>query len=81
MDTLFELPPATRKTIIKEKCKTCEFIDWIEYYNGRKIFYCDVRKSNRTRNRKLKIKANQAACQLYKSELKKNENKYKTHWV
>jgi len=61
MDTLFELPEAIKR----EKCKTCKFIDWIEYDSGRKIFYCTRIKSNRTANGLLKIKANRAACDLY----------------
>ena len=60
--TLFDIKPDKQRS---EKCKTCKHFDWIEYDTGRKIFYCDIRKSNRTENRKLKIKANRTACDLY----------------
>jgi len=64
MATLFKLP----EPITKEKCKTCKAFDWVEYNDRRKIFYCRIRKSNRTHNGQLKIKANQTACQIYEKD-------------
>lgn len=61
MNTLFELPEEEH---VREKCKTCDHFDWLEF-GKKKIFYCNIHKSNRTQNGKLKIKANQIACPQY----------------
>lgn len=74
MNTLFELPDEIKKIIREEKCKTCKHLDWIEYDSGRKIFYCNKRYSNRTENGKLKIKANNPACEIYELSTKHKIN-------
>lgn len=71
MKTLFELPEKIKKVMKEEKCKSCKYFTWIEYYSSRKIFYCKLRKSNRTENGLLKIKANQEACFGYKKVISK----------
>jgi hypothetical protein len=68
MNTLFELPEEIKKVMRAEKCKTCKHLDWIEYESGRKIFYCNKRYSHRTENKKLKIKANGQACEIFKRD-------------
>lgn len=66
---LFEVPPEEQT---KDKCKSCKYFDWIEYYSGKKFFYCNAIYSGRTQNKKLKIKANQKACDIYKDGSKNN---------
>lgn len=61
---LFKIDPVKTET-----CKTCEHRERHEC-NSKIIQYCGVRKSNRTRNGKLKIKASDMACNLYKPENK-----------
>jgi hypothetical protein len=65
MDKLFDIPLKVSKPRA-ERCKNCEHITCIEYnYPVKRFFYCKLRKSNRTDNGLLKIKANQVACDGY----------------
>lgn len=65
MSKLFEIEP-TEPISRAEKCKTCIHITAIEYnYPVKRFFYCKKRKSKRTSNGLLKIKANQSACIMY----------------
>lgn len=62
--TLFEAPPVSYNG---RTCKTCEHRQrW--QCGGTIIQYCGARKSNRTENGLLKIKAKDAACPLYVEE-------------
>ena len=65
MNTLFDIEP-TASEPRKERCKHCKHFTWLEYNSPvKKFFYCKLRKSNRTDNGLLKIKANQVACDGY----------------
>ena len=68
MKTLFDISLFNKKTR-KEKCKNCVFFTWIDY-SPKKIFYCNLRVSNRTENGKLKIKANRTACDQFTEPIK-----------
>ena len=66
MNKLFNIEPVEREER-KERCKTCKHITWLEYnYPVKRFFYCKIRKSKRTENGLLKIKANDTACESYK---------------
>ncbi len=61
---LFDVP-TQEKPIRKDKCQDCEYSErW--QCGGSIIWYCSARKSNRTFNKLLKIKARQAACDNFK---------------
>ena len=62
MEKLFEIEPKN----IKEKCKDCDYFErW--HCNSKVFFYCAARRSTKTSNGKLKIKANDKACGSFKS--------------
>lgn len=66
MDSLFDIP-ITPKIERIEKCNTCKYSErW--QCGGSIIWYCGARKSKRTDNGLLKIKARQSACDNYKEE-------------
>jgi hypothetical protein len=59
METLFDIDEI--KETPSTKRKQCNNLErW--KFNHTTIFYCGVRKSNRTENGKLKIKANKTSC-------------------
>jgi len=62
---LFDIP---EKDQPKTKCKQCEFSER-HPCNSKIIWYCGIRKSNRTSNGQLKIKANNISCRLFILEL------------
>lgn len=66
MKMLFDIPVIPQS---KYKCKECEYS--APYYTHEKSvyvnWYCSAIKSNRTSNGMQKIKANKAACKLFKS--------------
>lgn len=65
MNTLFDIEEI--KQTPTTKCKHCQHIErW--KFNHTIIFYCGVRKSNRTENGKLKIKANNTSCLSFSPE-------------
>jgi hypothetical protein len=56
------------------KCKDCKHSQ--RWRCGSKIiWYCGIRKSNRTQNKLLKIKANQEQCYLFEKEEENERNK------
>ena len=62
MEKLFDIEAKK----IKEKCKDCHHIErW--QCNYKVFFYCGAKRSGRTTNGKLKIKANNKACGSFKS--------------
>jgi len=67
METLFESfnpVPVIERT---ETCRSCLNRErW--QCNSKVIQYCGVRSSGRTRNKKLKIKCNQIACEFYNNQ-------------
>lgn len=63
MDKLFNIPEKK----ITNTCRSCKHRErW--QYNSKVIQYCGIRKSNRTQNKKLKIKCNTPACKGYEKE-------------
>ena len=68
MNHLFNLPePPTPSA---EKCRTCANRLSIEYRSGKRFQYCSIKRSRRTSNGLLKIKAGDTACESYKLETK-----------
>lgn len=66
METLFNIEPMDKKPP-ENTCRDCE--NRQRWQCNSKVFsYCAVRKSNRTNNGLLKIKAKDKACSLYKKE-------------
>lgn len=62
---LFDIPPKEPDPPRKDKCQNCKHSQrW--QCGGSIIWYCSARKSNRTFNKLLKIKARQEACDNYK---------------
>ena len=62
MEKLFEIEPKN----IEEKCKDCYYCEkW--HCNSKVFFYCGAKRSGRTTNGKPKIKANDKACNYFKS--------------
>ena len=64
MNALFDIEPKVNK-LRKETCNTCKYLTWVDYCSGKRFFYCKLRKSNRTENGLLKVKARQVACDGY----------------
>lgn len=68
MNRLFEVPE-TPPPKSEYKCRHCEHAERHEC-GTRNIWYCGIRKSNRTSNGLLKIKAGNSACLNFKKEEK-----------
>lgn len=67
MKYLFDIPIIPKVERV-EQCNTCCHSQrW--QCGGSIIWYCGARKSNRTENGLLKIKARQTACDNYKEEI------------
>ena len=66
MKTLFDIEPIA-PTRRPEKCNTCRHLTWLDYDSGKRFFYCQIRKSKRTQNGLLKVKASREACDGYKA--------------
>jgi len=60
---LFDIPEKNQPTT---KCKQCEHSERHQC-NSNIIWYCGLRKSRRTANGLLKIKANQISCDYFKT--------------
>jgi hypothetical protein len=69
-DILFSLPEQKEDIINPYSHKTCRTCKHRERWecNSKVFQYCGVRGSNRTQNKKLKIKCKDVACYLYKEE-------------
>ena len=68
VDLLFDVD----KIPSSKTCKTCKNKIFIQYYSGKKFWYCSVRKSGRTENGLLKIRLKNSACSFHK-ELNEHE--------